>query len=111
MEKLTKYRETLQQIVRRHAQFQPSHGKITPLMVCDTVNDQYLLLDAGWDKTGRVHSVAFHAQIRDGKIHIEWDGTEYGIAQELVDAGVPKEDIVLAFYRPEMRPLTEYAAA
>ncbi len=111
MEKLTKYRNIIQQIVQRHAQFRPSHGQITPLAICDTQRDQYLLLDAGWDNTGRVHSVAFHAQLRDHKIHIEWDGTEYSIAQELVDAGVPKEDIVLAFYRPEMRPLTEFAAA
>ena len=26
-------------------------------------------------------------------------------------AGVPKEDIVLAFHAPEMRPYTEFAAA
>ena len=34
-----------------------------------------------------------------------------GLATELVEAGIPKEDIVLAFHAPEMRPLTEFAVA
>ena len=42
---------------------------------------------------------------------IQRDGTEYGIAQELVDAGIPKERIVLAFKSPELRKLTEFAVA
>ena len=45
------------------------------------------------------------------KLTIQYDGTEYGVAQELLDAGVPKEHIVLAFYTPQMRQYTELAAA
>jgi hypothetical protein len=37
--------------------------------------------------------------------------TEVGIANELIEAGVPKEDIVLAFHHPEERKYTEFAAA
>jgi hypothetical protein len=37
--------------------------------------------------------------------------TEDGIATDLLEAGVPKEDIVLAFHAPEMRPYTEFAVA
>jgi hypothetical protein len=33
------------------------------------------------------------------------------VAQELVDAGVPKDRIVLGFKSPEMRKHTEFAAA
>ncbi|MBV7334508.1 XisI protein [Chloroflexi bacterium TSY] len=46
-----------------------------------------------------------------GKIWIEIDWTEEGIATELVAAGVPKEDIVLAFHHPSMRQYTEFAVA
>ena len=46
-----------------------------------------------------------------GKIWIEEDMTEDGLATELVEAGVPKEDIVLAFNPPDRRHLTDYAAA
>ena len=34
---------------------------------------------------------------------------EEGIAAHLLEAGIPKEDIVLAFHSPDMRPYTEFA--
>jgi XisI protein len=39
------------------------------------------------------------------------DGIEDGITKELVERGVPKEDIVLAFHSPEIRQYTGYALA
>ncbi len=47
----------------------------------------------------------------DGKVWIQRDGTQEGIALELEEAGIPKEAIVLGFKRPELRPYTDYAAA
>jgi len=55
--------------------------------------------------------LAVCVRIRDGKFWIEEDWTEDGIATDLVRAGVPKEDIVLAFHEPEMRQYTDFAAA
>ena len=52
-----------------------------------------------------------HADIVNGKIYIQHDGTEDGIATDLEIAGVPKSDIVLAFHAPELRKHTEYAIA
>jgi len=109
MDKLDAYRRILQQIVGRHAEYLPSHGQIETMPIADTSRDQYLLMDVGWDRTGRVHAVVFHLRIHDGKVWVEWDGTEQGVTQELLDAGIPKEDIVLAFYRPERRSFTEFA--
>lgn len=37
--------------------------------------------------------------------------TEEEIADDLVQAGVPKEDIVLAFQPPDLRQFTEFATA
>jgi XisI protein len=42
-------------------------------------------------------------RIRDGRYWIEEDWTEDGIATDLVQAGIPREDIVLAFHEPKMR--------
>ncbi len=111
MDKLERYRNILQEIVLRHAQHSPSHGQIETIPVCDTGRDNYLLVDTGWGKTGRVHSVVLHLRICGGKVWVEWDGTEAGIASEFIEAGIPKSDIVLGFYRPERRTLTEFAAA
>ncbi len=109
MDKLESYRQILRDIVCRHAQYKLSNSNIESLPICDLANDNYLLLSLGWGEHGRVHNVIFHLRIRNGKIWVEEDGIEYGIVQDLLDAGIPKEDIVLAFYRPERRRLTEFA--
>lgn len=44
-----------------------------------------------------------HVDIKDDKISIQRDGTEIGIANELMATGVPKEDIVLGFHAPYKR--------
>ena len=109
MDKVDHYRQIIQQIIAHHAEYTPSHGKIETLPICDTKQDNYLLLDVGWDQTGRVYSVIFHLSLREAKVWIERDGLEAGIARELLEAGIPKEDIVLAFYRPERRALIDFA--
>ena len=50
-----------------------------------------------------------HVDIKDNKIWIQRDGTEIGIANELIAAGVPKEDIVLGFYAAYKREFTDFA--
>jgi hypothetical protein len=52
-----------------------------------------------------------HLRLDRSKVWIEADNTEEGVADELVAAGVPPQDIVLAFYRPERRRLSEFAVA
>jgi hypothetical protein len=42
---------------------------------------------------------------------VEEDWTEEGIAEFLVREGVPKEEIVLGFQPPSMRPHTDSAVA
>jgi hypothetical protein len=56
-----------------------------------------------------VYGSIVHLDIRNGKIWIQHDGTEVGIANRLVEAGVPKTDIVLGFHSPFKRQFTEFA--
>ncbi|WP_375448616.1 XisI protein [uncultured Fibrella sp.] len=63
----------------------------------------------GWLKNHRVHGASLHLDIIGDKIWIQRDGTDRPIADELVEAGVPKEDIVLAFYPENMRAYTGFA--
>ncbi|MFM7425742.1 MAG: element excision factor XisI family protein, partial [Elainella sp.] len=42
---------------------------------------------------------------------IHYDGVEDGITQELIAAGIPKDQIVLAFHPPHLRQHTGYAVA
>ncbi len=111
MAKLEYYRKIITTIIQKHAQHKPSHGEIEALLLCDTITDNYLLLDTGWDRTGRVHAVVFHLRIVEEKIWIESDVTEGGIALELLEFKITKEDIVLGFIRPNRRYLTDFSVA
>jgi hypothetical protein len=56
----------------------------------------------------RFHGSLLHVDIKNGQIWIQHDGTEGGIANELVEMGVPKTDIVLAFHAPYKRGYTGF---
>ncbi len=45
------------------------------------------------------------------KIWLQYNGTEIDIAQELLDRGVSKSDIVLGFQAAHRRRLTDYAVS
>ena len=49
--------------------------------------------------------------IKNDEIYIEFDSAKDGIANEFLAYGVPKEQIVLAFYPPEVREVGEFAVA
>ena len=55
-----------------------------------------LLAFSGWLPEGRAHDVVVHLHLMDGKVVVEWDGIEYGIAQDLIEAGIDPQDIVYA---------------
>jgi hypothetical protein len=99
MDKLDSYQKIIQNVVKEYAKYKPSHGKIEAIPICDVENNNYLLMGVGWDRTGRVHDVVLHLRIKDDKIWVEWDGIEQGITQDLLEAGVLEEDIMLEFYR------------
>jgi hypothetical protein len=79
--------------------------------IFDEAHGQYILLYVGWDGNRRVHKTTLHVRLHEGRIWIEEDDTEEGIATALVRAGVPSCDIVLAFHAPKLRHLTEFATS
>lgn len=113
MDRLTRYRTVVEQIMQRHADLmnsQPVPGEEVDY-VFDEKRDHYLLLKYGWPRGRRAHYTKIHVRIADSKIWIEEDMTEEGFANELVAAGIPKEDIVLAFNPPELRHIEDFAIA
>jgi hypothetical protein len=69
----------------------------------------YQLMSVGWHCQHRIHGCPLHVDVKNGKIWIRHDGTEERIANRLVAAGVPKEDIVLAFQSPFKRKFGDFA--
>ena len=62
-----------------------------------------------WQDKKYIHRSPIHMEVIDGKIWIQHDDTEDGVADDLLWAGVPREDIVLGFRHPEMRIHTGFA--
>jgi hypothetical protein len=111
METVTQYRELIQDLIRKYAQYRSARGDVQVEVIFDETNDHYELIYAGWNGPYRIHGSVVHIDIRQEKIWIQYDGTEGGIAEELVEAGVPRDRIVLAFKPPEIRPHTGFAVA
>lgn len=100
----------LESVLRECAQFYASQ-KTRTLTVFDRLRGQFLLIDEGWDGFKHIHRVWVHVELIEGKFWIQKDGTEDGIAVDLVNAGIPKERIVLAFQHPFRRQYSEFAAS
>jgi hypothetical protein len=102
------YRELIQKILTQHSRNDLDTETEVQLLF-DTERDHYHVVHLGWEEQKRVYGCVIHVDIKDGKIWIQRDRTETGIANELAAAGVLKENIVLAFKSPYMRQFTEFA--
>jgi len=87
----------IKQVISEYAKLRPSHGNIHLEPIFDDVNSRYALMQFGWDRERRVRGNLIYVSIKDGKVLIEYDGIEGGITQDLIQRGIPEQDIVLAF--------------
>lgn len=111
MEKLEKYKEILESLILQYAEYKPRNTSNEWLPVCDNERGEYLLIKTGWDKNGETktsHTI-FHFRLNNNKVYVEEDNTDADIVGQMLDAGIPKEDIVLAFYSPQKRKVTDFA--
>lgn len=102
------YSEIIQEILKRHSYNDLDNGTEVQL-IFDTVNHHYQVMHLGWQEQRRVYGCIIHVDLKNDKIWIQRDGTEIGIANELVATGVPKHDIVLGFQAPYKRKFTEFS--
>ncbi|MBC7796384.1 MAG: XisI protein [Pyrinomonadaceae bacterium] len=109
MENVESYRQMIRQIISERAKIPYAYLDLELEPVFDRENDRYLLIVFGREDKKPVHFALIHVDIIEGKFWIRYDGTEEGVATDLLENGVPKEHIVLAFKSPEMRKYTEFA--
>jgi hypothetical protein len=98
-----------QNVLQQYREFFSGDPETTINLVIDTPGDHYLLVEQGWQKGRRIYGTVIHLDIVDDKIWIQHDGTESGVAYELIDLGVPIEQIVLGFKSPERRKIAQLA--
>lgn len=105
------WRNLLEKNLQDYADIPYRYGDVKTYLIVSRDGNHFMLVHEGWENNRRVHGCIVHAEIRDAKIWIHYDGIEDGITGELVAAGVPKDCIVLAFHPPQVREHTGYAIA
>lgn len=108
MDKLEEYKKIIKQLILDYAKIKPAYGDIDGEVVFDEEREHYELLSIGWEGTKRVHFTVFHIDIKDGKIWLQKNSTDLDIAEELVEVGIPRDEIVLGCVLPQSRKLTKY---
>jgi hypothetical protein len=109
MDRLERYRQIVRNVIEDYGSGKPSHGEIETEVIINPEKDHYEVLHVGWDGKRRVHGSVVHLDIINGKVWIQYDGTNRPVADELMAAGIPKEDIVLGFHPARVRPYTGFA--
>jgi hypothetical protein len=109
MDRVDQYRRIVCRVIEDYADGKSSYGQIATETIADREKDHYEVLRVGWDKDRRVHGSVVHLDIINGKVWIQHDGTDRPVADELLAAGIPPEDIVLAFQPPDLRQYTGFA--
>jgi XisI protein len=111
MDPLDPYRSIVESTLNEYTRIPYAYGDIQTEAVFDRTHDRYLLINVGWDDDKRIHGSLVHIDIIGGKIWVQRDGLEHGVAKDLVRAGIPRDQIVLAFRSPELRhPLGQIVA-
>ncbi|AKG24207.1 XisI protein [Calothrix sp. 336/3] len=102
------YRDIIAKVLRDYADFLGNDEDVQTELVFDTERDRYLLVETGWQDGYRIYGTLLHIDIIDNKLWIQHDGTEEGVAVDLVSEGIPKEQIVLGFRTLEQQKYTEF---
>lgn len=108
-QQLEQWHKILEKILQDYANLTYRYGDINHHVIISRDLKHFMLVHEGWENNCHVYGTIVHAEIRNGKIWIHYDGTEEGITDELVAADIPKNSIVLAFHPHEVRQHTGYA--
>ena len=105
---LETHRQTVKQVLSEISEGMKTAEGIHIQLVFDDIRDHYHLVQVGWIGDKRFCGSFIHIDLIGKEVWIQYDGTEHGVAYDLVVLGIPKTDIVLAYYEPAHRALTEF---
>ncbi len=113
MDNLDKYRQIIQEVLTEFARprrlGEEKADEFETQVIFDTKNDHYQVLFIGWEGYKRTFGSPIHIDIKNGKLWIQQNLTDYDFIGELIEKGIPKKDIVLAFHAPYKRKYTGFA--
>lgn len=113
MDRVERYTTLIKQALRDYVTLvqKSPHLPYQVVLAFDDEHQQYLVRKVGWQENKRILKTVLHLALRNGKIYIEEDWTEEGIATWLLEHGVSPAEIVLSFQPPLIRAYGEFAVA
>ena len=87
-----------------------SNDEVEVQLIFDTERDRYQWMNVDWQQLNRIYRCIVHLDIKDGKIWLQQNLTDRNPGDELLEMGVPREDIVLGLQPPFKRQYSEYGA-
>ncbi|MGB6300331.1 MAG: XisI protein [Rivularia sp. (in: cyanobacteria)] len=111
MDKITKYRDCVIKLLTSYASDDVSDNEVEVQLILDTQRNHYQWMNVGWQELNRIYRCVMHFDIKDGKIWLQQNLTDLNPAEELVEMGIPREDIVLGLQAPYKRQYTDYGVA
>jgi hypothetical protein len=113
MDRIDRYRDIIEKVLTEAWKYigPANNPGVEYKLMFDRQRDSYAIIAVGFDGPRRVHRFVIHLEIISGKVWLQADNTDLVIARDLEAAGISKNEIVLGFQEPSVRPHTEYAAA
>lgn len=111
MEKIAQYQQIIKSIMEEYVASMTANLDEEIYLVEDPIKMNYLIYHNHWKDSSRSYGCILHVRIKNEKVYVEYDGTDEAFAEVFFQAGVPKEDIVLAFHAPAKRKYTGFAVA
>ena len=111
MDKLSLYREAIKNLLIEYTASEKYDDDCESQLIFDEKKDHYLWLELGWDDQRRIYYTIIHFDIKNGKIWLQQNATDLNPAEDLIELGVKREDIILGLQPPHKRPYTNYGVA
>lgn len=112
MDTQLRYQSIIKSVLKNHADYRATlPDGYASQVIFDDERGQYLVLDIGWKGDKYLHATPIHLSLISDKVWVQYDDTEEGVVTDLMEAGIPRENIVLGFRQPKVRQHTGFAVA
>lgn len=115
MDKVSKHKKIARQLLEEVGNIRTqSRFLMRTQYLFDDEHSNYMLYKYGWkdDNSRRIYGNVAHLEVADdGKIWLHHDGTGLELANILIEKGVVKSDIILAFHPEYVRADTGFGVA
>ncbi|MEC4985140.1 MAG: XisI protein [Oscillatoria sp. PMC 1068.18] len=111
MEKLTESRQKIKDLLSKYISEEKPKPNWESQLIFDDQGGHYLWLKLGWEESKRIYYSVIHFDLKNGKIWLQKNATDLNPAEDLVELGVARKDIILGLQPPFKRPYTNYGVA